>query len=158
MRWWINRGYKEKTNINAKIKPEDSARKEEQRKEDEKERKALLIVNDWVIDVTEFQDYHPGGNMLMNTYIGRDVSYLFPGPKARDFSAKELRNPRNHMHSNYALKICEELALGPLVEKTDGFNYNYSNKPLEEFDPNVIFACYEAKPPQKAEPEPEARP
>jgi stearoyl-CoA desaturase (delta-9 desaturase) len=40
---------------------------------------SLVIVNDFVYDVTEFIDKHPGGKQIMTKYIGLDITSAFNG-------------------------------------------------------------------------------
>ena len=44
----------------------------------------LVILDDFVLDISRYGDYHPGGAFLINHNIGRDVSKFFHGGHALD--------------------------------------------------------------------------
>lgn len=39
----------------------------------------LMILNEMVLDVTEFINYHPGGRFVLQINTGRDISKFFYG-------------------------------------------------------------------------------
>lgn len=41
--------------------------------------KKLVVLNDMVLDITKFIDYHPGGKFVLNINSGRDISKFFYG-------------------------------------------------------------------------------
>jgi cytochrome b involved in lipid metabolism len=41
--------------------------------------KELVIFDDLIIDVAEYTPTHPGGEEVINSYIGRDISKFFYG-------------------------------------------------------------------------------
>lgn len=64
-----------------------------------------MILDDLVLDVTEFAKSHPGGRFLIEKNIGRDISKYFHG----GYSYEPLLGAKNHAHSNYARTIVNSL-------------------------------------------------
>jgi cytochrome b involved in lipid metabolism len=52
-----------------------------------------------VLDVSKYQEYHPGGEFVVNQNIGRDISKFFYGGYAQENFVKK---PKTHFHSNIA--------------------------------------------------------
>lgn len=75
----------------------------------------LVILDDLVLKVEGFSNYHPGGAFVIDHNIGRDVSKFFWGGYALtgntpDPTATVSRTP----HSNVAIKIASDLAIARL--------------------------------------------
>jgi len=68
-----------------------------------KEKQKLVILDDLVLDVTQFASEHPGGRFLISQNVGKDISRFFHG----GYSYEPLAN--NHTHSNFARKIVNSL-------------------------------------------------
>ena len=68
------------------------------------ENKKLVLIDDCVVDVEQFEARHPGGTFLIKHHIGRDISKYFHGGYSLEGN---LAGPpaRGHLHSNYARKI-----------------------------------------------------
>ena len=77
------------------------------------EGRKLVIVDNLVIDVSEFIEKHPGGKFILEPYIGRDASFVFN----RDQDLKE--SAYIHSQSNYARKVLQELAIARLVSTNE---------------------------------------
>lgn len=67
------------------------------------EGRKLVILDDRIIDLDNFEQNHPGGKHLIYTNIGRDISKFFHG----GYSLENGATP--HKHSNYAWTIVNEL-------------------------------------------------
>ena len=44
-----------------------------------KDGRALVVLDDLVIDITQFISHHPGGRFVLKTTIGRDIAKFFFG-------------------------------------------------------------------------------
>lgn len=82
----------------------------------------LWILDDLVLDLSRYADYHPGGKFLIERTVGRDISKFFYGSYALDGNSgnPKVDNER-HAHSNIARKIIPELIVGTLVRSTPAF-------------------------------------
>jgi stearoyl-CoA desaturase (delta-9 desaturase) len=63
----------------------------------------LVLLDDLVLDITEFVSEHPGGKFVMNHNVGRDISKFFFGGYCLEDNDKP--NNRGHNHSVYARMI-----------------------------------------------------
>lgn len=45
---------------------------------------ALIVLDDLILDVSEYQFYHPGGKFVIEQNIGRDISKFFYGGYAQE--------------------------------------------------------------------------
>ena len=72
-----------------------------------------MILDDLVLDVTQFASCHPGGRFVIDKNIGRDASKYFHGGYSYEASAK------NHAHSNYARTIVNSLIVARYTGKRD---------------------------------------
>lgn len=67
-----------------------------------------VIVDDMVVDVSQFAGRHPGGAMLLSNHIGKDVTKFFHGA----YSAENVSKVPNHVHSPDAKHIVNQLVVG----------------------------------------------
>lgn len=74
----------------------------------------LVILDELVLDVTEYMDNHPGGKFLLEHNKGRDVSKYFYGGYALDGNLV-YNGAKAHAHSNIARAIVESLSVARLV-------------------------------------------
>lgn len=74
----------------------------------------MVILDDLVLDVTEFMDNHPGGKFLLEHNKGRDVSKFFYGGYAMDGNLVS-NGAISHTHSNVARAIVESLTIARLL-------------------------------------------
>ncbi len=74
----------------------------------------LVILDELVLDVTEYMENHPGGKFLLEHNKGRDVSKFFYGGYALDGNLT-VNGAVPHMHSNSARAIIESLTVARLV-------------------------------------------
>lgn len=70
----------------------------------------LAILDDMVLDLTQFLDNHPGGKFSLAQNIGRDISKFFYG----GYSLENQMKVDNHVHSNDARKVVNTLIVGKL--------------------------------------------
>ncbi|TNV83375.1 hypothetical protein FGO68_gene16315 [Halteria grandinella] len=73
----------------------------------------LVILDDLVLDVTDFIYEHPGGSFVLNHLVGQDVSKYFYGGYAMSHST----NDRPYYHTNIARAIVNQLAVARIFEK-----------------------------------------
>ena len=73
----------------------------------------LVILDDFILDVSVFISEHPGGSFVIKKNIGRDVSKFFYG----GYSLENIVNPvPNYKHSNEARRIVNKLIIGKLID------------------------------------------
>lgn len=71
----------------------------------------FVLLNDLVLDVTEWADRHPGGRFLIEKTAGTDISKYFYG----GYSYESIdKGGLAHAHSNYAKLIVNSLVIGRL--------------------------------------------
>ena len=81
----------------------------------------LVILDEYVLDVSEFISKHPGGRFALEHSIGRDVSKYFYGGYSVDGNVGRDHPRAAHVHSNDARRIINELIVAYYereVEKT----------------------------------------
>lgn len=69
----------------------------------------LVLLDNLVVDVTQFINQHPGGKFVLNHNVGRDISKFFFGGYCLEDN--ETPNNRGHNHSVYARMIVNELTI-----------------------------------------------
>lgn len=70
-----------------------------------------MILNEMVLDVSKFIDYHPGGKFVLQVNTGRDISKFFYGGYCLEGNSGG-RPAEGYMHSNYAKLIVNDLIVG----------------------------------------------
>lgn len=75
--------------------------------------KKLVILDDLILDITNFTNSHPGGRFLLEKNTGRDISKYFHG----GYSYEPIQKASNHKHSNYARTIVNDLIVARFVAK-----------------------------------------
>ena len=70
----------------------------------------LMILDEFVLDVADFAEWHPGGKFVINHNIGRDVSKFFYGGYAQDGNGGPSP-ARGYNHSYYAKRIVNDLII-----------------------------------------------
>ena len=65
----------------------------------------LVVIDNLVLDVTQFAENHPGGKFVIDKLNGRDISKFFYG----GYSFEQNSGSQNHTHSNYARRIVNDL-------------------------------------------------
>ena len=73
-----------------------------------------MILDDHVLDVSQFMNYHPGTVFSIQHNIGRDVSKFFNGAYSLE-NSPESKVP-HHTHSNDAKMAAQDLCLYTLNE------------------------------------------
>lgn len=78
-----------------------------------------MILDDMVLDVTDFKNHHPGGKFLIEHNVGRDISKFFYGGYAMEnFNGK----PNNFKHPNLARIIVNSLITAKLEKSAPTFH------------------------------------
>lgn len=68
-----------------------------------------VILDNLVLDVSEFASHHPGGKFVIRHCVGMDISkFFFGGYSLED---NNLPNTIGHNHSNQAKMIVNDLAI-----------------------------------------------
>ncbi len=70
----------------------------------------LVIIDNLVLDVSEFISVHPGGKFVIRHLVGTDVSKFFFG--GYTLEENTVTKPKGHVHSVYAKLIVNDLAVG----------------------------------------------
>jgi cytochrome b involved in lipid metabolism len=68
-----------------------------------------VVLDDLVLDVSQFLNLHPGGRFVIRQNIGRDVSKFFFGGYNLDGNLTGIKH--GYTHSNYARLIVNDLAI-----------------------------------------------
>jgi stearoyl-CoA desaturase (delta-9 desaturase) len=77
------------------------------------QQKAVVVLDDLVLDVSCYLDEHPGGRFLLEQNLGRDISKFFYG----GFTTENINKVKPYNHSLDARKAVNRLSIGRLVEK-----------------------------------------
>jgi len=80
-----------------------------------KGRRHLVLLDDLVLDATDYAPYHPGGKFIIERTRGTDVSKFFYG----GYNLEPLTNGINYTHTNYARVACNSLIIGKLIRTTN---------------------------------------
>lgn len=75
----------------------------------------LLILDDLVLDCTDYAPYHPGGKFIIERTRGTDVSKFFYG----GYNLEPLTNGLNYNHTNYAREACNSLIIGKIKRNVE---------------------------------------
>jgi len=76
----------------------------------------LWILDDLVLDLSEYAEWHPGGRFLIDRTVGRDISKFFYGSYALDGNTGDPKvGNERHIHSNIARKSMQNTIVGTLV-------------------------------------------
>lgn len=70
-----------------------------------------MILNEMVLDVTDYAELHPGGKFMIKINVGRDISKFFYGGYCLDGNLTSM-NPEGYNHSNYAKLVVNDLTVG----------------------------------------------
>jgi hypothetical protein len=73
-----------------------------------KEGRKLVTLDDLILDVEQYAEYHPGGAFVINHNVGREVDKYFYGGYALEDGMLGWR------HSNISRKIVNDLSIGVL--------------------------------------------
>ena len=72
--------------------------------------KKYVILDDRVIDLTDYIDSHPGGRFVLNHCVGKDVSKFFYGGYSLEGNLGGSI-AKGHNHSYYARRIANDLTI-----------------------------------------------
>jgi len=70
----------------------------------------LVILDEFVLDVAKYIDWHPGGRFLITHNIGRDISKCFYGGYALEGNLGPTLAP-TWTHSNIARQVVNQLII-----------------------------------------------
>ncbi len=76
-----------------------------------KGKRHLLILDDLVLDATDYAPYHPGGKFIIERTRGTDISKFFYG----GYNLEPANNGVNYNHTNYARLACNSLIIGKMI-------------------------------------------
>ena len=87
-----------------------------------KDGEKLWILDDLVLDLSEYAKYHPGGKFIIDRTVGRDITKFFYGSYTLDgnTSIPGSKNERC-VHSNMARKIVNGLIVANLERSCNNF-------------------------------------
>jgi len=75
-----------------------------------KGKRHLLLLDDLVLDATDYAPYHPGGKFIIERTRGTDISKFFYG----GYNLEPANNGQNYNHTNYGRIACNSLIIGKL--------------------------------------------
>ena len=81
--------------------------------------RALVLLDEYVVDVGEFMHKHPGGRFTLKQNIGRDVSKYFYGGYSLDGNIDRKKPRPGYMHSNTARSIVNQLIIAFYEKETE---------------------------------------
>ena len=70
----------------------------------------LVILDEYILDVSQWMRQHPGGTFAIKHNVGRDISKFFHG----GYALENIHKVREHKHSNDARKVVNSLIIGRL--------------------------------------------
>jgi cytochrome b involved in lipid metabolism len=74
-----------------------------------KDGQKLVLIDNLVLDVSQFTELHPGGKFVINLNVGRDISKFFFGGYSLENNTDG--SGKGHNHSSYARMIVNDLAI-----------------------------------------------
>lgn len=80
-----------------------------------KGKRHLLLIDDLVVDATDYAPYHPGGQFIIQRTRGTDISKFFYG----GYNLEPQHGGQNYNHTNYARLAINHLIVGKLVRSVD---------------------------------------
>ena len=84
----------------------------------------LVILDEYVLDISKFMYEHPGGTFSLKHNVGRDISKFFHG----GYSLEILKKVPEHRHGNDARRICNSLIIGHLQSCSETRLMNVTGK------------------------------
>ena len=75
-----------------------------------KKGKKIAILDKYVVDFTQYEQFHPGGANFLKLNAGRDISKFFYG----GYVMQSQLGMKPHTHSNIARKIVNDLIIAKL--------------------------------------------
>lgn len=83
-----------------------------------KQGQKLWILDNIIVDLSQYAHLHPGGSFVMERTIGADISKFFYGGYALDSNSNVIASGSAHIwnHTNIARKIVNQLAVARLVK------------------------------------------
>lgn len=69
-----------------------------------------MILDDYVLDIGKYMDYHPGGKFSLQHNIGRDISRFFHG----GYALENFKKVPNHTHTSDARRVVNQYIIAKL--------------------------------------------
>lgn len=103
----------------------------------------LWILDDMVLDLSNFMDAHPGGVFVLAQNIGRDISKFFYGAYSLDGNIGRPGSNKAgpYVHSNIARKIANQYAIAVLDKKSSSNVYGIRHSDTKPY--NKTTCCYQ---------------
>lgn len=91
-----------------------------------------MILDDLVLDVGKYAEFHPGGTFLIEQTVGRDVSKFFHGGHALDGNSSDPKvTTERYSHTNVARIIANGMAIAVYAGRVNTPKYiGYINHKL----------------------------
>lgn len=70
-----------------------------------------MILDDLVLDATDYAPYHPGGKFIIERTRGTDISKFFYG----GYNLEPMGNGLNYNHTGYGRLACNSLIIGKIA-------------------------------------------
>ena len=102
---------------------------------------SLVLIDGMVLDVREFLQYHPGGQFVIGTRLGNDLTKMFKGGPY--FGQSEAgSNSAGHVHSEQAWLTAQQLVVGYMSPSND--TSVTTGKLMKAQKPVEVFVAREA--------------
>lgn len=98
-----------------------------------KGRRHLLLLDDLVLDATDYAKYHPGGRFIIERTRGTDISKFFYG----GYNLEPSNKGENYNHTNYARLVCNSLIVAKLVRSVHTFHVNIESESNASLDSSI---------------------
>ena len=99
-----------------------------------------MLLDDLVLDVGKYANFHPGGAFLINHNIGRDVSKFFYGGYSLEDEGKS-----GFEHTNFARKIVNRLAIAIIETPAEIELYKINHLKTVKINNDIRTFTFQAK-------------
>lgn len=93
----------------------------------------LLLLDDLVLDATDYAPYHPGGKFIIERTRGTDISKFFYG----GYNLEPATGGTNYNHTNYGRLACNSLIIGKLVRGVETCTVRIAEATNASIDQNI---------------------
>ena len=80
-----------------------------------------MILDDLILDITNYKFVHPGGVFTIQYNVGRDISKFFYGGYQLENRGGRRLLHTHHSHSALAMMVAKKMAVGVLNDKAKEF-------------------------------------
>ena len=78
----------------------------------------LVVLDDLILDISNYQFNHPGGAHVLKYNVGRDISkFYYGGYQLENYSGLDT----HHNHSQLAMRVVQQLVIGVLIDDAPEF-------------------------------------